>query len=262
MRLNDLGTGKMEAPKLRPEIIKIRPGNNYRDMTTPAVRAHVDWLKGAILAEGVKTPIDVEFVDGEVFLVAGECRLTAAKELRKEGWDGWIPVFAKRGDEAAVLADSIMDNTGLTPTLLEFGVAVERLVKYGWELERVAQYVPPHIASTPTKALRFVKDALKLQQAPIEVKEQFRSGVDGVAVSPALALSAIKHGRLIAPETIRKAVVKAKAEGKTVAKRERDQSKTEKLLEIGDKLTGEILSDEPASLDLMEKLAKQWRKAR
>jgi hypothetical protein len=38
-RLNDLGKGKMEAPKLRPEIIQIKPGHNYRDMTSPDVRA-------------------------------------------------------------------------------------------------------------------------------------------------------------------------------------------------------------------------------
>ena len=273
MRLNDLGTGKMEAPKLRPEIIKIKPDNNYREMKSPAVRAHIDWLKESIRVEGVKTPIDVELVDGEVYLVAGECRLTAAQELRKEGWDGWIPAFAKRGDEAEILADSIVDNTGLPPTMLEFGNAVERLVKYGWELERVAKYVPAHVASTPAKALRFVKDALELHQAPLEVKEQVRSGVEGVAVTPALALAATRKGRLMAPETIKKVVEKAKAKGKKVATREKGIGKAgkakeiaadtmDKLLKLGDKMAAALVSDKAQDFEALERVAKAWNRGR
>jgi ParB-like chromosome segregation protein Spo0J len=272
MRLNDLGTGKLEAPKLDPLIVIIRPGNNYREMTSPAVRAHIDWLKTSIREEGVKKPIDVEFIEGKVYLVAGECRLTAAQELRNEGWDGTIPAFAVRGDEADILAKSIIDNAGLPPTLLEFGQAVQRLVNYGWELEKVAKYVPAHVADTPKRALQFVKDALELHQAPLAVKEAVRSGVDGVEVSPALALSATRHGRLTAPETIKEAVADAKAKGKKVATRpkgegvatkakKKAEAETDTLLKRGDRMAKLILA-EGTDWESLEKAAKSWQKER
>jgi hypothetical protein len=152
-------------------------------------------------------------------------------------------------------------------------VAVERLVKYRWELDRVAKYVPVHVAGTPAKALRFVKDALELHQAPLEVKEQVRSGVEGVAVTPALALAATRKGRLIAPETIKKVAAKAKAEGKKVASRPKGDGKaakakaetaesTDKLLKLGDKMAAAFLSEKTIEWEAMEKIAKQWQKGR
>lgn len=176
-RLNDLGVGKLEAPKLRPEKIIIKAGNNYRDMNRPEVRSHIDWLKESIRQFGVEEPISVSFVDGKVYLEAGECRLTACKELRKEGWDGYIPCFGVKGDEATVLGRSLMDNTGLSPTLLEIGVAVERLVNYGWPMDQIAKCIPPSLAPDPAKALRVAKKALDLQQAPIGVKKAVSDGV-------------------------------------------------------------------------------------
>ena len=52
MRLNELGQGRVEGPKLDPRIIVIRPGFNFRDTTQPSVLAHIDWLKtSAVLAQ-------------------------------------------------------------------------------------------------------------------------------------------------------------------------------------------------------------------
>lgn len=184
-RLNDLGKGKLEAPKLRPEIIIIRPDNNYRDMKSEATRAHID-------------------------------------------------------------------NGGLTPTILEFGVAVQRLVNYGWEMEQVAKYIPTSIASTPVKALRFVRDALELHQAPLAVKEAVAHGVEGVSVSPALAVQATRKNRIFAADQINEVAKKAKADGKKVAKREKHAgkatkakeatlSRTQQLEKIGDGMADNIL---------------------
>lgn len=274
-RLNDLGTGKMEAPKLDPLIIIIRPGHNYRVMDAPATRAHINWLKQSILEEGVKKPIKVEFTDGKVYLAAGECRLTAAQELRREGWEGTIPAFAVRGDEAEVFADSILDNGGLAPTILEFGQAAQRLANYGWELDRVAKYVPASIADSPAKALRFVKDALELHQAPLAVKDAVAHGVEGVGVSPALALSATRKGRLMAPEVIKEAAQAAKAAGKKVATRPKGEgvatkakkakeAKTVDIMAIGDQMASlalTLLGDSQGD-ETVKRLARKWQKAR
>lgn len=271
-RLNDLATGKMEAPKLRPEIIEIRPGHNYRDVSSPEAEAHIQWLMQSIREEGVKKPIDVSFVDGKVYLEAGECRLTAAQRLRKQGWDGWIPCFPVKGDEADILARSIIDNAGLPPTMLEFGVAARRLEKFGWEPEAIAKLVPVTIATTPAKALKFVKDALELEAAPLEVKKQVREGVNGTKVSPALAVAATKKNRLMAPQIIEEAAKEAKAKGKAEAKRPKGPGKVAKAKEavekkhrslekIGDAMAEEIVST-PADMKLLARLSDEWFAAR
>jgi ParB-like chromosome segregation protein Spo0J len=272
-RLNDLAEGKIDVPKLRPEIIIIRPGFNYRNMETEAVKAHVAWLEQSIMERGVQDPIEVEYTDGKVYLVDGECRLTAAKNLRAKGWDGFIPVISVRGDEAEVLARAMLANGGLPPTLLEFGKAAERLLGYGWTLEKIAQYVPPSVTGGDgSKALKFAQDAVELHQAPLEVKEQVAHGIDGVTVTPALALSATRKGRLMAPEVIKKAAAEAKAKGKKVASRPKGdgpaaKAKTEKQLalekqlNLGDRMAKLILG-ENSDVDSMERAAKQWQRMR
>ena len=271
-RLEDLGTVGMRATKLRPEIIIIRQGNNYRDMQTVETRAHIERLKESIRTEGVKKGIDVSFTGGKVYLEAGECRLTAAQELRKEGWDGWIHCFPVKGDEADILARSIVDNTALPPTMLEFGVAARRLQKFGWEPEAIARILPLTVAETPAKALRFVKDALELDAAPLEVKKAVREGVDGVKVSAALAVSAVKKNSLMASQVIAEEAHKAKAAGKTEAKRPKGAGKATKAKEevvrrtrsletIGDKMA-EVIVAYPVDLKKLDKLANEWLAAR
>lgn len=273
-RLNDLGNGKMEAPKLDPLIIKIRPNWNYRDTTSEAAQAHIAWLEQSIRERGVQDPIEVEFTNGEVFLVDGECRLTAAQRLRNQGLDILIPAIAVRGDEADVLARAMLANGGLPPTLLEFGKAGERLRNYGWSFEKIAALVPPSITGGDArKALRFAQDAVELQQAPLEVKEAVAHGVDGVQVSPALAVAATRKNRVMAGEIIREEAKKAKAAGRKVAKRAKGEGKAakerkektasvNKLTEAGDTMARLILSDDGVDFAELEKAAKQWRKAR
>ena len=116
-RLEELGTTGVRATRLRPEIIIIDWKKNYREKDTQATKDHIAWLKESIKVEGVKKPIDVSFADGKVYLEAGYCRLTAAQQLRKEGWDGYIDGLPVKGDEANRLAKNIIDNTALPPTI-------------------------------------------------------------------------------------------------------------------------------------------------
>lgn len=241
MRLNELGQGRMEGPKLDPRIIIIRPGFNFRDTTTPAVRAHIDWLKGSIKENGVQEPIRVEYDGEKVYLVNGECRVIACKELWKEGVrvpykDGTngpplVPSIVVKGDEAEVLAASMIANGALPPTQLEFGSAAKRLMALGWPVEKVAQYTPPHIAKDAKKAVRYVKDAVELHNAPLDVKKAVKEGVDGVEVSPALALQAVRKSPLHASEEIASAAAQAKSKGQKVAKRPKGPGKATKARE-------------------------------
>ena len=246
-RLNDLGKRGGEIVDLRPEIIKIRPRHNYRDMDSEATKAHIAWLEESILAEGVKKPINVIYSGGEATLEAGECRLTAAQNLRKKGWDGWIPVVSVKGDEAKLLAESLLDNMGLAPTLLEVGKALQQLIDWGWTLEQAAKCVPPSITTDPAKAIRVAKKALDLNAAPLAVKQAVKEGIDGVKVSEGRAVAEAKKNPLTAAQNLATAASKAKAKGETTLKREKGQGKAgkakaaekhsvEKLIQLADAL--------------------------
>lgn len=282
-RLTDLGHGKLDCPKLDPRDVIIRKGFNYRDTTTPAAEAHILWLMESIKATGVQEPIRVEFDDGKAYLVNGECRLIACQRLwkagevkvpYKEGGYGppLIPAIQKSGDEAEILAASMVANGSLPPSKMEFGAAAARLEAHGWPKEKIALYIPPHIGAKGSKAVRYVREAVELHQAPLDVKEAVRNGVDGVKVTDSLALAATKKGREKAPEIIREAVNQAKSKGETVAKRPKHEGEvakkrnefqafTDRLLDAADLLAQMILADN-VMLPEVQRKARQYQKLR
>ena len=274
--LRELSQGKLEAYKIDPRKIEIRPGWNFRDTSTPEAQKHIDWLVGSIAERGVDEPIWIENTGETLFLVAGECRLLALRKLWDAGNEVFVPTFSYKGDEAAVLAKSISENSGLPPSILEFGRAAERLMAFGWDEKRIAACIPPHLGLKGKKAEKYVKDAVELQQAPLAVKEAVAHGVEvegeTIAVSPALAVQAVRKNRATAPEIIEEAAAKAKKAGKREAKRPKTEGKagkakaeTEKrtrtLEQIGDQMAKEILK-ERFDVDVLESLANEWRAAR
>jgi hypothetical protein len=274
--LRELSQGKLEAYKIDPRKIEIRPGWNFRDTSTPEAQKHIDWLVGSIAERGVDEPIWIENTGETLFLVAGECRLLALRKLWDAGNEVFVPTFSYKGDEAAVLAKSISENSGLPPSILEFGRAAERLMAFGWDEKRIAACIPPHLGLKGKKAEKYVKDAVELQQAPLAVKEAVAHGVEvegeTIAVSPALAVQAVRKNRATAPEIIEEAAAKAKKAGKREAKRPKTEGKagkakaeTEKrtrtLEQIGDQMAKEILK-ERFDVDILESLANEWRAAR
>lgn len=281
-RLTDLGHGKLDCPKLDPRDVIIRKGFNYRDTSTEAAEAHIQWLMGSIKEIGVQEPIRVEFADGKAYLVNGECRLLACQRLWKEGvkvpykeggfGPPLIPAIQKSGDEAEILAASMVANGSLPPSKLEFGAAAARLEAFGWPKEKIALYIPPHIGLKGAKAIRFVTEAVDLHQAPIAVKEAVRNGVDGVKVTDSLALSAVRKSREKAPEIIKEAVDQAKAKGESVAKRPKGEGEVTKkkntllefnvkLLELAD-LLAEMILDDNVMLPDIQKKARAYQKLR
>lgn len=249
-RLNDLGHGRKDMVMLDPADIIIQKNFNYREIQSEAAQKHIDWLAQSIRENGVQEPIDVKFEGGKVFLVNGECRLLACRKLRKSGLEIFIPAVAVKGDEAEVLAKSMIANGALPPTQLEFGQAAARLLAYGWTEDRVAAYTPPHIAQDGAKAKRYVREAIELHQSPIAVKKAVQEGIDGVQVSPALALHATRTNPLHAEEEIATQARKAKEKGQKVAKRPKGEGKAgkakkqaisrqEQLERLGDRMADE-----------------------
>jgi hypothetical protein len=220
-QLRKLGKKIWEAYGIDPRKITVRPGFNCRDFSNPKVLAHIAWLKTSIAERGVDEPIWIENTGEKIFLIDGECRLRALCELWNEGKKIFVPTISYKGDEAAVLAKSLATNNGLALTVLEIGKAADRLFAYGWTDNQVADLLAPHLGYSPKKAKRHIDDAVELHHAPLEVKEQVSKGVDGVKISPALAVQKVRENRETAPKKIREAAVKAKSAGKTEAKREK-----------------------------------------
>ena len=270
--MTDFGHGRLDAPRLDPRDIIIRKNWNYRDMTSPAVKEHIAFLKASIAERGVQEPISVELVDGKIYLVNGECRLRALQQLWHEGNEVYVLAIGAKGDEAEILAKSMVANGSLPPTLLEFGKAAERLIAFGWDEKRIAALTPPHLGLKGKKAVGYVKQAVELQQAPLAVKEAVAHGVEGVEVSPALAIQATRKSRTEAPTIIAEAAKEAKAKGKKKAMRPKTAGKATKakaakeakvrsLEEIGDSMAKAIL-DDVFNTDRLEKVATEWRSAR
>jgi ParB/RepB/Spo0J family partition protein len=252
-RLRDLGKSGRQLAEIHPSLIRIEKGFNPRQYTLLENREHLDALKLSIREMGVRVPLLVRWDVGseQAILIDGECRLRACLELIKEGVEiKTVPVLQEQAaNEADRLLLAITTNTGKPLSIAESGAAFRRLVAYGWEHEA--------IATKTGHTARYVREALELSDAPEEVKQMVSSG----SVTPALARKTLKEKGDSAAAVLREKVTAAKAKGKKVAGRERDQSKTEKLLAIGDKLADAVL-EENASIDAMERLAKQWRKAR
>ena len=114
-RLTDFGHGRVDAPRLDPREIIIRENWNYREMDNAAVKAHIAFLKDSIREIGVQEPISVELVDGVIYLVDGECRLRALKEL----WDEGKEVFV-----LAILVRTKRNAPGVSPLVVNAAVGI------------------------------------------------------------------------------------------------------------------------------------------
>lgn len=219
------GNGSRDVIFIDPRTIRVRKDFNHRDMTTPETLAHIEWLKESIKASGVKVPLQVEWDARVPYLVSGECRLRASLLAISEGVPVTVPVMQVSGDEAAILVESMLSNCGKPPSQLEFGEGASKLLAHGWSEEKIATLVPPHVGlSTDRAKLLYVKTAVELQNAPIEVKQMVKEGVDGVEVTPARAISETRKGKSGAADRIRQAATEAKASGVTTLKRDKEKT--------------------------------------
>ena len=283
-RFNDVGHGKIEGRKLDPREIIIREGWNYRDMSRPEVREHIDWLKESIKQEGVTQPIRIKYVQGEVHLLDGECRVRACRELFDEGVtvpyrDGTsgpplVPAIGvESNNEGDWLATSMIANGAMPPTKLEFGQAADRLMKLGWSAERLVAYIPSYVSGKqPSQAVRWVNEAVELHRAPEPVKAAMRDGVDGVVLSEAAALKVARENPIEAERVIHEAVSEAKQHGKTVVSRPKgagvatkakveNEGNYKKWIELADAMM-RIALDPHLDISEVEIAARAYKKAR
>lgn len=225
-RLADLGK-RTDTVRLSPQIISIETGHNPRDYRLPENRAHLDELKASIKANGVLVPLLVRFdvTTGIVYLVDGECRLTACLELIEAGTpiDSVPTVQVKAGNEAERLIIAMTANTGKPLSKWESGGGFQRLIGYGWDEAKIAQRLG--------YSLRFIKEALELADAPEAVKHLLSEQ----AVTPSLALAELRTKPADeAIASMRQKVVEARANGQKTARKEQENRvpTSEQLLKL------------------------------
>lgn len=213
-RLRDLKSSARDQLMLDPRIIEIEEGHNPRVYTLAENRQHLDELKASIKENGVLQPLLVRFdgAKGKAVLVDGECRLRACLELITEGTPiEAVPTVQVSGasNEAERLVLALTANTGKPLSKWESGTAFTRLIRFGWE--------PEKIATRLGFTVRFVSEAIELADAPQEVKQMLSEQ----AVTPSLALQQLRVNSTQAVETLRARANAAKAQGKKTAKKER-----------------------------------------
>jgi ParB-like chromosome segregation protein Spo0J len=220
-RLRDLGIGRRDCIMINPKLIRVEEGHNPRNYRLPENRAHLDELKKSIEAIGIQVPLLVRWENGEKIpiLVDGECRLQAALELIKEGFEILsVPVMQAQGDnEPDRLVLALTANTGKPLSKWEIGSAFKRFIAWGWDADKIAAKM-----GYPT---RYVNECIELSDATEQVKQLLSEE----AVTPSLALKHIRadgsNAGPVLAEKARTARAKAPAGKKpTPAKRERKQT--------------------------------------
>lgn len=176
---------KPESRMHDPRDIKIDPSWNGRIMSSPEALAHIAALEASILKDGVREAIKVKYdkTSGVRTLVAGQCRLTACLNLRKQGHNILIPCERVEGDEIELTLENLTSNAGLPLTQWEAGAEYRKLLRWGQNIEDIAARV--------CKSKRYVTEAIALSNSPLEAKEMLAAG----EVTTGAVLHAVKeHG--------------------------------------------------------------------
>jgi ParB family transcriptional regulator, chromosome partitioning protein len=168
--------------------IRIRPGFNRRDLSKPATQQKIANLKAAYMAGNYVPPIVVSLVGGEIEIVDGECRYTAACQadaaLKEQGKLGIkeIIVLKFEGNDAEKYALMIDSSNGERLLPIEVCDIVKQLIRQGWssaDIEARFDY-----------SRQWVAQLLDMANMPERIKALVR--LDKVSVEVALAIVA-KH---------------------------------------------------------------------
>lgn len=209
--IQSISSGRTDVYRIAPDKIHVRDGWNGRDFSDPANKEHVEQLARSIAEVGVKEPLKVTWEDGKAYLTNGECRLRAVRIAMKKGAEiKTVPVITedRYSSEADHLLTQIVSNSGKGFTPTEMASVLTRLIAFGWtETELVAK-------TGYTK--QRIRDFLELNAAPSQVKDMIKAG-SVKATTAQKVIRANKGNAAQAIETLEKAIVAAKASGKTKA---------------------------------------------
>lgn len=203
---------KAEVLKIPLDRIRIKKGFNPRDINKPETRTKIENIKAAYKSGEYVKPIEVSLAsDGEVDIVDGHCRYTAAMEARKElVAEGLVDALKDlicvpfKGNDLDRLAHTVLGNEGEKLTPLECSEVVKRMQGLGLNREQIAERLRFTIG--------WVDRLIVMYKLPQEVKNMIRDG----KVSPEAAAKMVrKHGEENAVAAINGTLKSAEANGES-----------------------------------------------
>ena len=189
------GINKQTTFQVDPRIVKKEVSFNGR-FETAGVRDHINAMKQSMRNGATFPPIDVRVEDGEIFVVDGHCRTTAATELIEEdGQERRLDARHFKGAEDERVAHMMTSNQGRPFTGLELGHIYERLRRMGWSVAA--------ICARNGKSDTHVEQMMMLAQSPLALQGMIIAD----QVSAATAVTMIqKHGEKKALELLQDAL--------------------------------------------------------
>lgn len=195
-RMKDRAVSVKDFFMMNPADIEIREGFNVRQ-PGPDLEEHIQDLMASIREVGVLEPLTIRMEGEHIWLLNGECRLTAVRRLLAEGTElRAVPcrtedAYVNEADRTLAL---LTRNSGKPLTPLEAGMVFKRLIAYGWSAEDVAK--------RSGKSCDYVRRLLNLSTAPEAVLDSIRKG----EISSSCAVAAIRdHGPEKAADIIQEA---------------------------------------------------------
>lgn len=206
LRQHEAVTSKRDYFMIDPRKIVTIPGYNVRDLTTPEAIESLHVLKGQIINDGVKTPLEVRLLDdGTVAVIKGHRRLAAAMLAIGEGHEiTAIPCLPEPKGTSDIdrAVDLILSNSGEPLKPMETAQVVKRLANFGMNNKAIA-------ARLCWKTVATVDMYLELLSAPTEVQDMVRSG----EVSATTAAGVSKSNGTNAGTVLRAAKAEAASNG-------------------------------------------------
>jgi ParB-like chromosome segregation protein Spo0J len=221
------GPGRRDIFAADPWEVKIDPNHNPRRFDTPKMVERVAQLKASILQSGVEQPLKCRRDGNDVWLVDGETRLIAARELVAEGaplsekrfggWRGTVPIVVVECEGIREQGmQALRANDGLPLTKLEQGRKYVQILLIdtadGFTVEQAKQRIADGLGVRG----RHVTECLSLAELPIEIQGM----IEREEVSGADALRDYRQAKEQAVDVL-KAKVAAKPKGEMV-KREKE----------------------------------------
>jgi ParB/RepB/Spo0J family partition protein len=201
--------GKSEVFKVDPALLVIEKNWNTRD-DSPELLEHIDTLAQSIAEIGVRKPIEVKLVNGELIVRDGHCR-TRATMRAIEHYKAdikTVPVISvdRYANDADLILNQVISNSGKPLTVLEEARVYKKLLDMGWQQVDIGKKVG--------KSNGRISQILDLLTMPVAVQAQVATG----AVSASLAQSVVKASETPAQasQALQEAVAVASAEGRKV----------------------------------------------
>ena len=201
--------GRSDIHRVNPTLLVLEKGWNTRD-DSPELLEHIDTLAQSIAEVGVKKPIEVKLVNGQLIVRDGHCR-TRATMRAIEHYNAEIktvPVISvdRYANDADLILNQVISNSGKPLTSLEEARVYKKLLDMGWQQTDIGKKVG--------KSNGRISQILSLLEMPASVQSAVATG----AVSASLAQQVVKASETPAKASaaLQEAVAVAKSEGRKV----------------------------------------------